>query len=87
MGSAEVSEPQAGSQLLVVSWAVTGLDGIELGKVSQSNRVPKTLTAGRWGGLAYAIAQGAGEGIFDILERANIVPARRKALQIPSLKN
>jgi hypothetical protein len=87
MGSVAVSEPKADSQLLVVSWAVTGLDGIELGKVTQSNRVPVTLTAGRWGGLAYAIAQGAGEGIFDILERAKIVPARRKALQIPDLKN
>jgi hypothetical protein len=87
MGSVEVSGAKSDSQLLVVSWAVTGLDGIEMGKVTQSNRVPKTLTAGRWGGLAYAIAQGAGEGIFDILERANLAPARRKALQIPGPQN
>jgi hypothetical protein len=87
MGSVDVSDTKADSQLLVVSWAVTGLDGIELGKVSQSNRVPITLTAGRWGGLAYAIAEGAGEGIFDILERAKIVPERRKALRIPGLEN
>lgn len=87
MGSVEVSDAKDDSQLLVVSWAVTGLDGIELGKVTQSNRVPRALTAGRWGGLAYAIAQGAGDGIFDILERANIVPARRKGLQIPGQKN
>lgn len=87
MGSVEVSDTKADSQLLIVSWAVTGLDGIELGEVTQSNRVPITLTAGRWGELAYAIAEGAGEGIFDILERAKIVPDRRKGLRIPGPEN
>jgi hypothetical protein len=87
MGSVEVSDAQADTQLLVVSWAVAGLDGIELGKVSQRNRVPVKLIAGRWGGLAYAIASGAGEGIFDILEQSKIPPARRRGLIIPAPEN
>jgi len=65
----------------------SGLDGIELGKVSQRNRVPVKLIAGRWGGLAYAIASGAGEGIFDILEQSKIPPARRRGLIIPAPEN
>jgi len=93
MGSVEVSGGMGGpggeaeSRLLTVSWAVTGLDGVELGKISQSNQVPKKMIAGRWGGLAYAVAKGAGDGIFEILESSRKPARGRKPLRVPAQPN
>ena len=83
MGSVEATGSEADSRLLVVSWAVTGLDGVVIGRVSQSNRVPVRLISERWGGLAYAVANGARVGIFDILARIKMRPQRRKGLINP----
>ena len=83
MGSVEATGSEADSKLLVVSWAVTGLDGVEIGRVTQSNRVPVRLISGRWGGLAYAIANGARAGIFDMLARFKMRAQRHKGLKIP----
>lgn len=83
MGSVEATDSEADSKLLFISWAVTGLDGVEIGRVSQSNRVPVRLISGRWGRLAYAIANGARAGIFDMLARIKKRSQRRKGLIIP----
>ena len=54
---------------LTVAWTVRRADGGELGQIEQANDVPKGLLNGPWGDLAFVIAEGAAEGISDLLLR------------------
>ncbi|MDP6927440.1 MAG: hypothetical protein QGG84_10170, partial [Rhodospirillales bacterium] len=54
-----------------------------LGKVTQINRVPAGRLNRRWGDIAFAIAQGASNGIMDIAERHNRKPTQKNGLKIP----
>lgn len=56
-------------QTLSVSWTVSRPDGSEVGKVEQANDIPKGMLVGPWGDLAYVIAEGAAEGIIDLLRQ------------------
>jgi len=50
-------------------WVVRASDGQDLGQIDQQNRLPAGSLEGRWGATAQAIAEGAAEGIIDLLRR------------------
>ncbi len=57
-------------QKVSLSWIVReGLDGAELGTVTQENLVPAGSLDGAWGQTAVYAAEGAVQGILDVLRR------------------
>ena len=65
-----------------IAWRVMRPDGAEVGTVTQSNRVPAEILAGRWGPLASAVAQAGAPGIAELVRR---VPAREAPAAAPRL--
>ena len=59
-------------QLVEVKWTVLAPDGRQLGIVNQANEVPSALIADAWGEVAAVIAEGAVEGILDLLDQATL---------------
>jgi hypothetical protein len=60
---------------LALSWTVLRPNGSEIGTIEQANDIPKGTLDGPWGDLAYIIAQGAAEGIVDLLRKTAGHPA------------
>lgn len=67
-GQVHLSDLDAASQLVALTWRVTAADGSEIGVVEQSNPVPRGRLEGNWGEMAYAAAAGAAEGILPLLQ-------------------
>lgn len=63
-----------------ISWRVSAPDGAEIGVVDQRNQIPKGQLDGNWGQLAALIADGAKEGILQLVEdyRQSLVSAAEK---------
>lgn len=69
VGKVRMSRAKDGGQDVSVRWEVQTPSGGQLGDVKQANRVPAgTLDAG-WGDAAFAVAEAAAMGIFDIVKR------------------
>ena len=51
-----------------ISWHVSDPEGAEIGVVDQRNQIPKGQLDGNWGPLAALIADGATEGILQLVE-------------------
>lgn len=62
-----------------IVWTVLAPDGTELGKVEQANEVPSDFVDHAWGELASAVAEGAAEGITDLIDRAPAAKPAQKA--------
>jgi hypothetical protein len=62
---------------LEVNWRVTGADGAELGTLKQENEVPAQALQRAWPEISSAIADGAAEGIMEIVSRAPRTPRPR----------
>ena len=58
-------------------------EGRELGKVTQNNRVPAGSLNGRWGDVAYVVAQGGSIGIIDIVEQDRQPKGNKNGLIVP----
>lgn len=54
-------------ETLAFSWTVMRPNGSELGVIEQANDIPKGMLDKPWGDLAFIIAEGAAEGIVDLL--------------------
>ncbi len=67
-GQVTLSELNAASTLVKLSWQVAGADGSEIGRIDQSNPVPRGRLDGNWGDVAYGAAAGAAEGIIPLLQ-------------------
>ena len=74
-------------ETLAFNWTVMRPNGSELGTIEQANDIPKGMLDQPWGDLAFIIAEGAAEGIVDLLlktaGRAN-APAQDGAAAIAS---
>ncbi len=68
IGRVIVSDMDAATQQVMLNWRVLGADGVEIGVVDQSNRVPRGRLDGNWGDIAYAAARGAAEGVVPLLQ-------------------
>lgn len=73
------SEPRPAGQLYVeISWRVTQ-GQLELGKVSQLNEVPARAISGRWGDVAFVVAEEASAGVRQVLDNARESQGRASA--------
>lgn len=52
-----------------VDWTVYAPDGRRLGTVGQSNRIPAGQLDGKWGDIAFAVAEGAVQGLNELFEQ------------------
>lgn len=60
----------AGSRdTLALSWTVMRPNGSEIGTIEQANDIPKGMLDKPWGDIAFVIAEGAAEGIVDLLRK------------------
>lgn len=62
--------PGIGGDRVDIVWSVTGPGGRDVGTVRQSNLVPTGTLDGAWGDVAFAIAEGAADGILEALQRS-----------------
>lgn len=76
-GEMRIAPKGARMRSVAVVWTVRRPDGSELGQVRQENDVPADLIDRAWAELAAAVAEGAADGIADLLERATPLPQRR----------
>ena len=64
----ELSRPVGVWQVVTITWRVVeAVTGEELGRIDQQNRVPKGSLDDRWDDVAGPIAEGAADGIADLI--------------------
>lgn len=66
LGGIEVTATDGG-ELVDIRWSLLRPDGREVGTVNQSNVVSSGTLDGPWGEIAYAVADGAAEGLLALL--------------------
>jgi hypothetical protein len=64
-----------GKEKVTVSWVLFDPSGTQIGQVSQENAVDAGSLNGRWGDVAYAVANAAAGGIVALLEHLKAIPA------------
>ncbi len=70
-GDVELGPDRGGTQSIKIIWyVIRAADSVELGQISQGNRVPTGALNGPWGPTANAIAKGAASGILQLLDQA-----------------
>lgn len=76
-GRVILSDLNASAQLLKLTWIVLDPAGAEIGVIDQQNQVAPGQIDTNWGEIAYLAADGARDGIIDLLDafRANAAPA------------
>lgn len=76
-GRVQVSDLNASAQLLKLSWRVLAPGGEEIGVIDQENQVAPGQIDTHWGEIAYLAADGAKDGIIDLLSeyRAHANPS------------
>ena len=69
-GRTEMTPPQQGQQQITITWTLEEAGRTSsLGEISQANSVPAGSLDGPWGSAAEGAAQGAADGLFDLLDR------------------
>jgi hypothetical protein len=69
VGRVKISAKGTASEQVSVRWEVQSPDGKTLGDVKQANDVPRGSFDQGWGQAAFAVAEAAAGGIFDIVNR------------------
>ena len=72
-----ISPPASGRQTIAIAWAVSDDRGLDLGQADQKNAIPAGALDGRWGTVAYSVAEAAAEGVQAIIARAPLERAAR----------
>jgi hypothetical protein len=67
LGAVYVGEDGVGGHDVEILWTVMAPDGAEAGVVSQRNSLGKAPPASVWADIAPAVAEGAAEGVIEIL--------------------
>lgn len=77
-GRVLLSELNTSAQLLKLSWRVLDPAGAEIGVIDQQNQVATGQIDTNWGEIAYLAADGAKDGIIDLLDayRSKAQPAQ-----------
>jgi hypothetical protein len=70
-GTVTVDPPSEGQQRATLDWRVIDANGVEVGKIVQSNPVTAGSLDGSWGNVADFAAQEAAAGINDLVRRIN----------------
>ena len=69
LGDVMVTDHSRAEQRITISWAVIRPDGREMGRISQSNTIPRGRLDNRWGEIALLAAEGGADGVVELLER------------------
>lgn len=77
-GGVTISAVPGGEQVDIVWWLLRA-DGEEVGSIDQSNVLPVGALDGAWEDVAYAIAEGAVDGLLELLERPEAAAERAAA--------
>lgn len=77
-GGVTISAVPGGERVDIVWWLLRS-DGQEVGTVDQSNVLAVGALDGAWEDVAYAIAEGAADGILELLKRPEAAAARSAA--------
>jgi hypothetical protein len=62
-----VTPAQANNETVRITWTLSLPDGTEVGQVAQENMIVAGTLKGRWGAIAVAIADGAADGIAELV--------------------
>lgn len=73
-GSVELAPLDDRTAQLSVKWTLKDPSGKDVGKVEQSNPVPRAATRGSWAGFGDIVAAAAVEGILELLDKALNAP-------------
>lgn len=71
LGAVSLYPRPFGREQVDISWHVIRHDGSELGRIDQSNELPRGRLDGRWGLLAEDIARNATLGLVSLLQQAS----------------
>ena len=66
-GQVHTEPGAAGTTRVEIQWVVTDAAGTERGRIVQLNEVPPAAVSGRWGDVAYVVAQEAAGGVKDVI--------------------
>lgn len=61
-------------QNVKIEWVLRGLSGCQMGTVSQANQIPAGQLDRAWGDAAFAVAEGAVQGLTDLLVQLEKMP-------------
>lgn len=67
-GTVKVDPAKGATQRVALAWAVSSVDGRNLGTVRQANDVPAGSLEKGWGSMAEPAAQSAAEGLFKLVD-------------------
>lgn len=73
-GVVTMSSVGARQQNVKIEWVLRGLSGCQMGTVSQANQIPAGRLDGPWGDAAFAVAEGAVQGMTDLLVQLEKMP-------------
>ncbi|MCC7049063.1 MAG: hypothetical protein IT562_20280 [Alphaproteobacteria bacterium] len=73
-GKIALSEPAQRQQTVRIEWALFAPGGCRMGTVSQANQIPAGKFDGPWGDAAYAVAEGAAQGLTELLDQLVAMP-------------
>jgi len=73
-GVVTLSSVGAQRQNVKIEWVLRGLSGCQMGTVSQQNQIPTGQLDRAWGDAAFAVAEGAVQGLTDLLVQLEKMP-------------
>lgn len=76
VGAVRLSDSGPGQQTVEIDWSLLRPDGRSVGAIHQKNAVPKGRLDGAWGDIAFAAAEGAAEGLLQVLAGLDAAPTR-----------
>ncbi len=74
-GAIAISRPQANTVSFQIMWTLRRADGVTLGQARQDNDVDTTMLEQSWPQVAIGIAEGAVEGISQVIDQSPFTPA------------
>ncbi len=73
-GTVAVSNVSPRVQNVKIEWVLRGLSGCQMGTVSQANQIPAGQLDKAWGDAAFAVAEGAAQGLTELLAQLEKMP-------------
>lgn len=77
-GKVMLSEPMQRQQMVRVEWILYAPAGCRMGTVSQANQIPAGKFDGAWGDAAFAVAEGAVQGLSELLDQLVAMPQEQR---------
>lgn len=76
VGAVRLGDSGPGQQTVEIDWSLLRPDGRSVGAIHQKNAVPRGRLDGAWGDIAFLAAEGAAEGLLQVLAGLDAAPSR-----------